>query len=287
MTHRFEIQTMTQDQVNFAIQLATDEGWNPGLHDATCFYKTDPCGFFIGILDGHPIGCISAVSYNASSGELPFGFIGYYIVVPEYRGLGYGIQLWKRAISYLSNHNVGLDGVLEQQSNYGKSGFKYAYRNIRFMGVAPQSFSAVSGVVDVHAVPFANICMYDQRFFPSQRQEFLRCWINMPGSKAIAYVEGNEIAGYGVIRRCLVGYKIGPLFADRHEIAETLFTSLSSYAEPGSPIYLDVPEKNPAALTLAARHGMTKVFETARMYIGNEPSIFVDGVYGVTTFELG
>ncbi len=287
MTHRFEIHTMTQDQVDFAIQLAADEGWNPGLHDASCFYNTDPCGFFIGVLDGRPIGCISAVSYKASSGEHPFGFIGCYIVVPAYRGLGYGIQLWKRAISYLSNHNVGLDGVLEQQSNYRKSGFKYAYRNIRFMSVAPQSYSDASGIVSLPTVPFENICMYDQRFFPSQRREFLRYWINMPDSRAVACLEGSVITGYGVIRKCLGGYKIGPLFADRDEIAETLFTSLSSYAEPGSPIYLDVPEKNAAALTLAARHGMTKVFETARMYTGDEPSIFVDGVYGVTTFELG
>jgi hypothetical protein len=129
--------------------------------------------------------------------------------------------------------------------------------------------------------------MYDQRFFPSQREEFLRQWTNMPDSKAVAYLEGDKITGYGVIRRCLVGYKIGPLFADRDEIAETLFTSLASYAEPDSPIYLDVPERNPAALSLAARHGMTKVFETARMYTGDEPSIWIGGVYGVTTFELG
>ena len=192
---------------------------------------------------------------------------------------------------------VGLDGVLAQQANVGKSGFKYAYRNIRFMRAALQSVPGRStstglcfknsGVVDIHTVPFANLCRYDQRYFPSQRQEFLRNWTKMPHSKAIAYVAGGEVRGYGVIRSCLEGYKIGPLLADRDDIAETLFTGLSSFAEPGSPIYLDVPEKNPAALALVARHGMAKVFETARMYTGDEPSIGVDGVYGVTTFELG
>ncbi len=49
--------------MDFAIQLAAKEGWNPGLHDAECFYRTDPDGFFIGLLDeNQPVGCISAVS---------------------------------------------------------------------------------------------------------------------------------------------------------------------------------------------------------------------------------
>jgi GNAT superfamily N-acetyltransferase len=287
MTNRFEIQTMIQEQVNFAIELAANEGWNPGLHDASCFYNTDPRGFLIGLLDGRPIGCIGAVSYKATPGGLPFGFIGCYIVIPEYRGLGYGIQLWRQAISKLSNHNIGLDGVVAQQANYQKSGFHYAYRNIRFMSVARPSSSDAAGVVAIQAVPFEDICVYDQKYFPAQRREFLHGWINMPDSKAVAYVEGNKITGYGMIRKCLVGYKIGPLFADRAEIAETLFSSLSSYAEPGSPIYLDVPERNAVAHAFAARRGMTKVFETARMYTGDEPAIAVDGIYGVTTLELG
>ena len=60
-----------------------------------------------------------------------------------------------------------------------------------------------------------------------------------------------------------------------------------SHAEPGSPIYLDVPEVNPAAVDLASRHHMEKVFETARMYTGQKPGIDTGGIFGVTTFELG
>ena len=69
--------------MDFAIELAAAEGWNPGIHDANCFYCTDPDGFFIGLLNGRIIGCISAVSYDGV-----FGFLGLYIIVPEYRGRG-------------------------------------------------------------------------------------------------------------------------------------------------------------------------------------------------------
>ena len=44
----------------------------------------------------------------------------------------------------------------------------------------------------------------------------------------------------------------------------------------------------PGALeALATRHGMRKVFGTARMYTGSEPPIALERVFGVTTFELG
>jgi ribosomal protein S18 acetylase RimI-like enzyme len=56
---------------------------------------------------------------------------------------------------------------------------------------------------------------------------------------------------------------------------------------PGEFIVLDVPQTNAAAVALAERHGMTSVFETARMYTKGAPAIAIDRVFGVTSFELG
>jgi len=44
---RLRIRRMTRDEVEFAIDLAAEEGWNPGIHDGECFYATDPNGFFV------------------------------------------------------------------------------------------------------------------------------------------------------------------------------------------------------------------------------------------------
>lgn len=279
---RYHITTMARSDLDFAVELAAQEGWNPGLHDADCFYRADPDGFFLGVLDGKPIGCISGVSYGGV-----FGFIGFYIVVPQHRGQGYGIRLWNQAIDHLSGHNIGLDGVVEQQPNYQKSGFKLAYRNVRYEGAAGPARPDAPGITALGRVPFEELRAYDRAFFPADRGAFLRCWTAMPESKAIAYVEDRALAGYGVVRRCRRGYKIGPLFADTAEIADALFASLASHAEEGAPIYLDVPESNPAAVALAQRRRMAKVFETARMYTGQQPPIALDRLFGVTTFELG
>ena len=50
---------------------------------------------------------------------------------------------------------------------------------------------------------------------------------------------------------------------------------------------LDVPEPNAEALALAQVHGLSPVFETARMYAGPEPACRLETVYGITSFELG
>ena len=278
----FEIKTMQRHEVEFAINLAASEGWNPGLHDAASFYRCDPNGFFVGLLDDQPIGCISAVSYGGV-----FGFIGLYIVLPEYRGRDYGMQLWRHAMHYLQGHNIGLDGVVEQQPNYLKSGFKLAYRNIRYEGIATPSDKPHEALSDLRNINFTDLCAYDRQFFPVNREDFLRAWVAMPDAAGLVYQQQGQIQGYGVIRQCRHGHKIGPLFADSSQIAEDLFPGLMAKVSPGATIFLDVPEPNPTALALVKRHQMSKVFETARMYTQQAPTINLNGLYGVTTFELG
>ena len=116
---------------------------------------------------------------------------------------------------------------------------------------------------------------------------FLRCWIAQRESTALGILRGSTLAGYGVVRRCRDGYKIGPLFADDSALAESLFDALQAYVPRGAKLYLDVPEPNAAALALAEKHGMAVAFETARMYTRQAPELPLRRIFGVTSFELG
>lgn len=238
-----------------------------------------PNGFFVGELDGELVGCLSAVSYGDS-----FGFIGLFIVKHKFRGKGIGTRIGGEGMAYLADHNIGLDGVVEQQSYYLRHGFRTAYRNLRYGGVGGGSMP--EGVVDISEVPFEKLLEYDTSMFPSPRPQFLKCWIDQPEGVALAVVKGSRVAGYGVIRQCQTGYKIGPLFADNEHVAENLFAALKSHV-PGESIFLDTPEVNPAAVELAERHHMHVIFQTVRMYSREEPSIPLRHTFGVTTFELG
>lgn len=275
---------MTRRDLDVAVSWAKEEGWNPGLHDADAFFQTDPSGFFMGFLGKEPVACLTAVSYGRD-----FGFLGFYIVKKEFRGKTFGIQIWQSAMEYLSTQNVGLDGVVAQQENYKKSGFQMAYRNIRY----EYTNDSVGGkkfpdIVKLSEIPFSEILKYDNELFPVSRLQFLKNWIKLPESLALGAVDNkNKLTGYGVIRKCVTGYKIGPLFANDTKIAEKLFRVLTAFVNAGEKIYLDIPEVNPEALKFVKKHKMKYVFETARMYTKNSPKLNFNKIFGITTFELG
>jgi ribosomal protein S18 acetylase RimI-like enzyme len=288
------IRAMTREDLNLAIDWAAQEGWNPGLYDAEPFWAADPGGFLIGeIASDHgkpqPVSVISAVRYGED-----FGFIGFYIVKPEYRGQGYGWAIWQAAMQHLQGRTLGLDGVVAQQDNYRRSGFVLAQRNRRYAGQGPavpvetvgQAAGAFS-LMPLNSIPWIELMNYDRRCFPAAREAFLRAWIAQPGTRSLAAVTGGRLCGYGVIRPCRSGFKIGPLFADGPEIAESLFTGLSQEVPPEVPYFLDVMESAPQALDLVARHGMQLVFETARMYLSPPPNLALGQIYGISSFELG
>ena len=280
------VRSMRGAEIELALDFAAREGWNPGLHDAACFAAADPDGFLVAEVDGRAVGCISAVSYEGR-----FGFIGLYIVVPEFRGRGIGMRLWSQGMQRLAGQLVGLDGVPAQQDNYRKSGFTLAWQNVRYAGTAGAATRAETppgvALAPLLAVDFADVCADDRRVFPAGRANFLRAWIDMPDATALACMDGTRLAGWGVIRRCREGHKIGPLVADSQAVATALYTALCARVAPGDPVYLDVPLPNAQAVALAESCGMQGVFHTARMYTGPAPACELQRVYGITTFELG
>lgn len=280
-TSNYKTSVMSQNELSIAINWARDEGWNPGIHDASAFYQADSTGFLTGKYNDQIIATISAVKYGSH-----FGFIGLYIVKDAFRGNGFGFKLWEAAIASLSGRNIGLDGVLAQQDNYKKSGFKLAHRNIRFAGKSAKN-SLPTRATAAEQIAFKDIAAYDRQFFPDERSAFLKNWIAPENSRTLVIVEDSRILGYGSIRACDRGFKIGPLNAETVDIAVELFLALTATIPEASEIFLDVPEPNKAAIALAQKSGMTPVFETARMYTKSFPNLPLENIFGITTFELG
>jgi GNAT superfamily N-acetyltransferase len=278
----YRIRLMQRADLDRVIEWAAAEGWNPGRHDAAAFFATDPTGFWLGELGGEPIASISAVKYGAG-----YAFVGFYIVKPEHRGRGYGLRLWQAALASVADRVVGLDGVVAQQENYRKSGFGLAYRNSRFEGMSGGSIPTDPGLVPLTDVPPAALHAYDRACYPAERAAFLAGWLDQPEKVALGLMRGGRLAGYGMARPSRTGYRIGPLFADTAEDAETLFAALKGSLPEGEPVFLDVPECNEAAVALATRHGMNSVFDTARMYTGAVPDLPMERIFGVTSLELG
>jgi len=278
------IKNATRQEMHTLIDWARDEGWNPGVNDINAFYATDPNGYFICFYDDEPVGSISAVKYSND-----FGFIGFYIVKPEFRNYGnIAYMLGRHALEYLNGCNIGLDGVLERVENYKKLGFKYSHKNIRFEGFFDKKgeYSIDKNISSFNKEDCKEIIAYDRLCFPSKRTTFLKNWLNKGTNTQYFYKSSSgAIEGMGMIRQCFNGNKIGPLFADNFDIAEKLFLSLIIGRK--GPVYLDIPETNENALILVEKYNMKQCFATARMYSESIPKLKNKRIYGITTFELG
>jgi GNAT superfamily N-acetyltransferase len=273
------IRRLTAAEVHLAIEWARDEGWNPGRFDAATFHAADPEGFLVALHEDEPAAVITVVRYGAS-----FAFLGLYICRPDLRGRGYGLRVWHAGIEHAGRRTIGLDGVPAQVENYARSGFVHAWANTRYEGVG--GGKAGAGLVDLDTVPFGLIARYDAHTFEADRRTFLRQWIAQPDAVRLGVMLDGELKGWGLLRPCATGFKIGPLFADDQGTGELLLDGLLA-SVPDQPVFFDVPEPNAAAGVAARSRGMTPVFETARMYAGERPSLSIDRIWGVTSFELG
>lgn len=286
-----KVRQMTRAELDTAIEWARLEGWNPGLKDADIFWHADPMGYLalerIGV-DGQSemIGSGSTVSYDGK-----FGFMGFFIIRPDFRSQGLGRELWfKRRDSLLSRLGsdaaIGMDGVFDMQPFYAKGGFIFSHRNLRMQGLGQELHFDQSRVRKISEANFESIEKIDKRCFGFNRGLFLRSWLYMPNSTSFCYENENEFLGFGTIRQCHTGWKIGPLFAKSKDVADELFKALNTVAK-GESIFLDTPEINENALALAREYKMSECFGCARMYYGKFPNLPYEEIYGVTTFELG
>jgi hypothetical protein len=276
------IREMKPSEMRQAIYWAKREGWNPGLYDEKCFHIADPNGYFVGEINGEVVSMISAVKYG-----MAYGFLGFYIVDPNERAKGFGIEVWKKALAYLDGRLIGLDGVPEQVRNYEKSGFVFEHRNITFKGKSIKKDYNQNEVVDLTIDDFEMIKKYDGSCFPDNRDAFLKCWIGQTNSHTLGFLKNGKLLGYGKIRHCPEAYKIGPLFADDEVIAEKLFRGLQSKIPLQSDFTMDIPEPNKKALFFTDKYKMEYFFETARMYKGGIPKIDLNKIFGITSYELG
>ncbi len=272
-------------QLQTLVNWAEAEGWNPGPHDVKVYWATDPEGFYGFFLKDELIAGGSIVSYGGA-----FGFMGFFIVKPEYRGQGIGKKLWykrrdallKRLKPYAS---IGMDGVIDMQAFYAKGGFNIAFRDERHEKIG-KKFAVHKNISPVGNEDLDAILAYDQECFGFARKQFLKPWLQLPNNKTFKYTEDQKLKGFAIVRKANTGYKICPLFADNPQIAEELYKACLN-AVVGEPLYLDIPMSNPSAVELTKKYNTTYVFECARMYHRNPPNIDMKKVFGITTFELG
>ena len=280
-----EFKKLNKLNLNTLLNWATKEGWNPGKNDADIFWATDPDAYY-GLFENNELVAGGAITaYN-----MEFGFMGLFIVNPEFRRSGIGKKLWylrrDQLIKRLKDDAaIGMDGVVTMQPFYKQGGFNFAFKDTRYQLVsAKRNYN--ENILSINPDEYNAIIEYDKICFGFKRSTFIQLWLSQKNSVSYQYQIDNEILGYATVRKTELGYKIGPLFADSPVIAENLLNyCLSSFND--ETYFIDVPSINSDATKLVLEYGGTAVFECGRMYYGTPPLLPMHKIYGITTLELG
>ena len=271
---------MSKADLALALDWAASEGWNPGLDDAAAFYATDPDGFLMGWINQTPVAAISAVRHNDD-----FGFLGLYICHPDYRGTGLGWEIWQAAMNRFKTRTIGLDGVEEQQGNYAKSGFVFSHNTIRHQGTLRSG--AMGGFSKIKPEMVEISAKFEAGISGVNRPAYMNNWLTDTNfRRSLVLVKNHKIHALGTIRKCIDGFKIGPLYAPDADIAGALARALLPIGQ-SETVAIDAPSHNPAAVELCDNLGLEPVFSTARMYKGQQTPALCDREFGVVTMELG
>lgn len=274
------IAPMSADDLRLALDWAAAEGWNPGLEDAEAFRAADPEGFLMGRRGDTPVSCISVVRHADD-----FGFLGFYICRPEHRGAGHGWAIWQAGLARLGDRTVGLDGVVDQQENYRRSGFVLAHRTRRMTGRLEEASDPALRPAAAEDLPAMRA--FDRAATGVDRPNFLDAWFAASATRRTLVEMGPEgPVAQGTIRRCRAGCKVGPLFARSEADALRLLRGLAALF-PRETLILDVPETAPAFFETLSALGFTPDFETARMYRGPAPARDDSRIFAEATLELG
>ena len=277
----FRIETASLDDMKWITGLYIEQGWNAGLKDYLGFHIADPLGYFIGLLNGKPLGCVSAVKFNT------LGELGYLIVKKEYRGLGYGSKLYHHALNHLKGYNVRIDALLQSATNHERHNFKSYYQCCSLTGVVEKVQVSCQNIHPTNQIPFNKLVEYDSRYYGDERKHFLASWLGIATTTSLVYIDKNdEIQGLGVIRKSLRGYRFGPFYAESLDIAQALFfsllQSLEDLVDNKCRIGIDPPCSNENAMKLAQMLKLELTYRYTAMYNKEAPMVNLSNVYCIT-----
>lgn len=228
---------MEASDVPAGIRLKDQAGWNQTEEDWRLFLALSPEGCFVSVHDGRVVGTVTTLKYGSQ-----LSWISMLLVDPEFRGIGVGTSLLRKALQSLEGcETIKLDATPAGRRLYERLGFKQEH-SLRRMAIGRLPFvpaPAWPGVVPIEEGAWDGIAALDRRVFGADRVPVLRALqARLPG--AAWQVDGGRCRGFCLGRRGTGFDQVGPVVAERVEDATALCQAALA-GLVGRAVALDVP----------------------------------------------
>lgn len=275
-------------------QWCIDEGWNIGLQDSEIYYKIDPIGHYIAKNNDNnkSIASISLIKHSKN-----FFTLGPFIVCKSYRKQGIGNLIFNMAMDRMTQENpdasILLCAVLKQVDRYKKTGFLPVFNIQRwYIDSSQVIFPCISNqYTEITDKLMTAISQYDQNHYFTNRELLFKELLLKKDTKGLVFIDDNVIKGFGFIRPCVHGFRIGVLVSETLEISKSLISGLLLFAK-NNPVFIDVPDSNPNAINcMNFFHAVRMPQEDTTMMIKGtgyfRDPIQLDKHYGLFSLEIG
>jgi GNAT superfamily N-acetyltransferase len=277
---------LTAADAEGALPLSAEAGWNQTAADWAFMLRE---GRGVGVRDG-------AGRWIGSALALPLGarlsWIGMVLVARDARRRGIGTRLLRRAIDEVRDAGriAGLDATELGRPVYLPLGFRdlYTISRLRLDAPAPSEPAPAGCTIrPLVAADLPGIVAFDRARSGMQRSHVLAYLLQQAAEAAfVAEVEGR-IAGYMLGRPGRIAFQIGPVVADREDVAIALVSD--ALARLDGPAMIDVPDAHADLRAWLDRHGAVRERGFTRMTLGEPPPGLAEpqAVFALAGPELG
>ena len=291
--------------LQWVIKMTAEEGHTPRAKEAECYFLAGITpSFYIGELNGKPIGCISLVKHGES---VAAG--GYYIVDRPYRGKGYGKQMFDLCLTDGDQCSIQTMGRMGMKEKYQKSGFQPGWMINLYEFIASNAAKGLAScqlpplveqILPTSQADFEKLFTYSADMLGTSQtcKSLLAAWLcHMQESSWFAIDNKGEVAGFLIMNETArfpeEGYYISPLYADSAPIARSLLKVAVEFAIANSPkhdqiaIYADVPVDNLESVNMVEKEfGATNTHTLVFMANKEIPSKCLDKVFSLASCQV-
>lgn len=271
--------------LDFAMRMKNQAGWNQVPADWMRFLEMSPQGCFIAEHDGTPAGTGVVTVHN---GQL--AWIGMIIVDQAMRRHGIGRSIMQACLDYCHSRSVTqikLDATPLGNKLYLALGFVEEYLMDRREGRGG-SFSYQRHIRPMMSADLPEVIAYDAAAFGVARAAVIERFFD--ARRDAAFIARDRDGGCTGVVLCRDGQnasQIGPWAADEPATAEGLFKAALN-ALGDQPVFLDTVGPNRHILPLCTRYRFVHQRPFVRMYLGsNAAPGLPERTYAVSGVEKG
>ncbi|HXG62217.1 MAG TPA: GNAT family N-acetyltransferase [Planctomycetota bacterium] len=279
----FRLDALTPEDLDAALRLSTQAGWNQNEADWRRLLELFPNGCLAGRSGGRLIATATVASYAPG-----LRWIGMVLVDAAERGKGLGTRILAAALERAlaeGPNAVGLDATDLGRPLYRARGFADVEPIDRWEGPLSAADSETTPE-PLGAASLEDVIAFDRASCGADRGALLRRLVAEPGVAAWIVRSRSGVEGYAVLRPGRRVPHVGPVVAATPGAARALLGA-AGRALAGRPAIVDAPRR-PEITALLERYGMDIRRRLVRMtYPEARPLLAGPRVVAAAGFEWG